>query len=523
MAAFLDKVGVSKGDRIGLYMKNCPEWVIVDMAAYRVGAIVVPIYPTLSETDVHYIINDSEMSVIVIDSEERYQIASTAQNSNQSLTNQSLTTVVSVSKLNHKADNVCSFSEIYAQNLTGKQASVQQSDPASIVYTSGTTGQQKGVILTHGNFLSNITDILSVYDISSSDTALSFLPLSHVFERTAGYYLLIAKGATIYYAQSNLTVAKDLQQVKPTLIISVPRLYEKIYEKIMSQTTGLKKTLLNWALSVGKTAAVGQTSGVKSLIAEYLVFKKIRDKTGGNLRFCISGGAPLAPHLCHFFHTIGLLILEGYGLTETAPVIACNTETNYKFGTVGHPLPNVTVKVAEDGELITYGPNIMKGYWKKEKETREAFTSDGGFLTGDIVSIDNEGYISIVDRKKNLIVLSNGKNIAPHYIESTIVKSLYIDQVIVIGDHQKFLSALIVPNWETIPLKSKSKASLNTLIQDELNQYQSSLSHYETVKKFIIVAQPFTEETGELTPTLKPKRKVISKKYANFIEKLYNE
>ena len=503
LAGFLHQNGLAKGDRIGIYMQNRPEWVITDMATYALGAVVVPIYPTLSEHDVHYIINDSGLKVVVVDAHDRFQISSRAMGEHSTLT-----TVITTHQ----------FSEIQAKKIDAPHVPVQRDDLASIVYTSGTTGQQKGVMLTHGNFLSNVSDILSVYDISSEDTALSFLPLSHVFERTAGYYTLIARGATIYYAQSHQTVAKDLQAVKPTLIISVPRLYEKIYEKIMSQATGLKKTLLNWAISVGKT------EGIRAKVADYLVFSKIRNRTGGNLRFCVSGGAPLAPHLCHFFDTIGLLILEGYGLTETAPVIACNTENAYKFGTVGHPLPSVTVKVAEDGELIAYGPNMMKGYWNKDTETQKVLTPDGGILTGDIVTIDKEGYITIVDRKKNLIVLSNGKNIAPQYIEARVLKSDCIDQVMVVGDNQKFVSALIVPKWDVIQATqstSDNTLTVDILIQKELDQYQSELSSYEKIKRFIIVEYPFTEDAGELTPTLKLKRNVIYKKYEKSIASLY--
>ena len=318
-SGFLSDKGVQKGDRIGLYMENRPEWVIADMAAYRLGAVVVPIYPTLSEQEVAYIVNDSEMKLLILDSQLRFNIA--VKLFNCSL----LKYIVNVGSIAHdNATYIYSFVDVCAQKLVTQQCDVDLNDLASIVYTSGTTGEQKGVMLTHGNFLANVTDILSVYDLSSADKALSFLPLSHVFERTAGYYTLIAKGVTICYAQSHLTVAQDLQTIKPTVIVSVPRLYEKIYAKIMTQTVGLKKQLLDWAV------AVGQNNGIRSWVANQLVFKKILAKTGGKLRFCVSGGAPLAGHLCSFFDAIGLLILEGYGLTETSPVVACNAESDYK-------------------------------------------------------------------------------------------------------------------------------------------------------------------------------------------------
>ena len=511
-SGFLSDKGVQKGDRIGLYMENRPEWVIADMAAYRLGAVVVPIYPTLSEQEVAYIVNDSEMKLLILDSQLRFNIA--VKLFNCSL----LKYIVNVGSIAHdNATYIYSFVDVCAQKLVTQQCDVDLNDLASIVYTSGTTGEQKGVMLTHGNFLANVTDILSVYDLSSADKALSFLPLSHVFERTAGYYTLIAKGVTICYAQSHLTVAQDLQTIKPTVIVSVPRLYEKIYAKIMTQTVGLKKQLLDWAV------AVGQNNGIRSWVANQLVFKKILAKTGGKLRFCVSGGAPLAGHLCSFFDAIGLLILEGYGLTETSPVVACNAESDYKFGTVGQPLPTVSLRVAEDGELIVYGPNVMKGYWKKEAETKQVIADDGGFMTGDLVKIDHEGYVSIVGRKKHLIVLSNGKNIAPNYIESVLLKSNFIDQVMVVGDCRKFLSALIVPNWELDQLKSYDSAMMMTLIQSELDSYQLSLSNYERVKKFTIVNDPFTQDSGELTPTLKLKRDIILQKHGHLIELMYND
>ncbi len=511
-SGFLNQQGIKKGDRIGLYMENRPEWVIADMAAYRLGAVVVPIYPTLSAQEVAYILNDSQMSFIIIDSQARFEIV-------DHLFNDSfLKCIVNVGSFNYpELLHIHSFYDGCAQKLMVNPVDVQLDDLASIVYTSGTTGEQKGVMLTHGNFLANVNDILSVYSLSATDRALSFLPLSHVFERTAGYYTLIAKGVTICYAQSHLTVAKDLQFIKPTVIVSVPRLYEKIYAKIMTQTVGWKKKLLDWAIDVG------QSNGFYSWLAHQLVFKKILAKTGGKLRFCVSGGAPLADHLCSFFNSIGLLILEGYGLTETSPVVACNTETDYKFGTVGQPLPNVSLKVSEDGELIVYGPNVMKGYWKKEKETQFVLSADGGFKTGDLVKINNEGYVQIVGRKKHLIILSNGKNIAPNYIESNLLKSHYIDQVMVVGDCRKFLSALIVPNWDLIECKRDDLTATIRLIQVELDFYQSHLSNFERVKKFTIIENVFTQDSGELTPTLKLKRDIILNKYAQLIELMYNE
>lgn len=532
MAGYLQHIGVGQGDRVGIFMTNCPQWVIMDLACFQIGAIVVPIYPTLSPKEIYFIIENAGLTCIALNCQTRFETLLNYRLPSQSvptpstaelshlilhLPDQQLESLPKTIRINQRPVDTHSFSEALRSNKVPAPVNLKGADLASIVYTSGTTGAQKGVMLTHSNFLTNISDILSVYSISTSDKALSFLPLSHVFERTAGYYTLIAKGATICYAQSQLTVAKDLQFIKPTVLISVPRLYEKIYAKIMMQTTGLKRKLLNWALDVGRGR------GIKSWVADQLVFRKIREKTGGKLRFCVSGGAPLPPHLCDFFYTIGLLVLEGYGLTETSPVIACNTEHDFQFGTVGHPLPSLSLHVAEDGELIVHGPSVMSGYWQNESETCAAMTSDGGFKTGDLVKIDPQGYLKIVGRKKHLIVLSNGKNIAPNYVESMILKSKRIDQVMVVGDQKHFLTALIVPNYEIPEIKLAHPTELKHLIQSEIDRFQSALSNYEKVKKFAILDVPFQQENGMLTPTLKLKRNFIIAHYENTIKLMYNE
>jgi long-chain acyl-CoA synthetase len=424
-------------------------------------------------------------------------------------------------------------------------AKVKEHDLCTIIYTSGTTGEPKGVMLTHKNIVSNFVSALNAFPISSSDIFLSFLPLCHIFERMAGYYTAFASGGLIAYAQSIETVAQDMVDIKPTIITTVPRLFERIHSKIMRNVESQpakKQKIFHWALATGAAFQKAKKSGVmpislsvKNKVADKLVFKKLRARTGGALRFFISGGAALPRELGTFFEAVGILIIEGYGLTESSPVIAANRVDNYKFGTVGKPFPGVEVKIALDGEILARGPNIMPGYFKNRKETEET-VKDGWLQTGDIGVFDAEGFLMITDRKKHLFKTSGGKYVAPTPIENMFLASQYIEQFILIGDRRMFLSALIVPDFEAlkayadahgITYKDNDELVASKVIYDlmeaELVRFQRNIANYERVRKFALLDKPFSIESGEMTPTMKLKRKVIEERYKELIEGMYTD
>ncbi|MFQ5584729.1 MAG: AMP-dependent synthetase/ligase, partial [Calditrichia bacterium] len=411
--------------------------------------------------------------------------------------------------------------------------------------TPGTTGLPKGVMLTHGNFLSNIEGGLNALPVSAEDTFLSFLPLSHVFERMVGQFLAFQIGATVAYAESVDAVADNLGEVKPTLMASVPRLFEKIYAKIMDsleEGSPIKKALFLWAIGVGKDAlkykqqnkSLPLLLGIQHSLADILVYSKLKERVGGRIRFFVSGGAPLSKDIGEFFAAAGLLIIEGYGLTETSPVITVNHLDKFKFGSVGLPLFNVEVKIAEDGEILTRGPHVMKGYYHNEEATKEAIDKEGWFHTGDIGHFDEDGMLIITDRKKNIIVTAGGKNVAPQYIENFLVSSRYVEQAVVIGDKRKFCSALLVPNMENLtkfaeanglgdlkPSELLKHPKVQQLYEKEVKAVSGELASYETIKKFALIEEPFSIENEQLTPTLKVKRKVVEKVYKDVIDSLY--
>jgi long-chain acyl-CoA synthetase len=416
---------------------------------------------------------------------------------------------------------------------------------ASIIYTSGTTGVPKGVILTHKNFISNVKTCSEILEFSYKDTVLSFLPLSHVLERMVTF-TYVYQGCTVGFAESLETVGENLLEIKPNIMVSVPRVFEKIYSRVMDtvlQSSSLKRKIFFWALKVGKNygkrkLAKQPISGslqFKRNLAHKLVFSKIIEKTGGKVRFFVSGGAPLSKDIAEFFYAIGLLILEGYGLTETSPVISVNTFENIKFGSVGKSIPGVEVEIAADGEILAKGPNIMKGYYKKEEETREAFEG-GWFHTGDIGHIDEEGFLVITDRKKDLIITAGGKNIAPQPIENILKTNPYISNIVVIGDRRKFVSALVVPEFEkleeyarfnNIAFSSRSELVKNShvvnFIQAEVERSTPGLASYEKIKKVALLDRDFEIEKDELTPTLKVRRNIVAEKYKAVIDALYVE
>jgi long-chain acyl-CoA synthetase len=422
---------------------------------------------------------------------------------------------------------------------------VRPGDLASIIYTSGTTGVPKGVMLSHGNFVSNILSLSEVIDFGEADTGLSFLPLSHVLERTATFFLFHV-GASIAYAESLETVALNMFEVRPTIIVSVPRLFEKIYTRIMDQVLAgsrLKRAIFVWALATGKKHAARTVAGervpahlaFKSALARKLVFSKIQARTGGRIRYAICGGAPLSRDIAEFFFAIGLRVLPGYGLTETSPVLTGNTPGNIRFGTVGRPIPRVELRIAADGEILARGPNVMLGYYKNEADTREVLR-DGWLHTGDIGRFDEDGFLIITDRKKDLIVTSGGKNIAPQPIESLVQASPYLASAVVVGSSRKFISALIVPDFEKLEALARERGwafedraalvrrpEAAAFLLDEVDRMTPNLASYEKVKRIAVLDRDFDIGAGEVTPTLKVRRNIVERKYADLIESLYKD
>lgn len=546
----LSSLGVKRGDKVAIIAENRPEWVYADMAILGLGGVDVPLYPISTSETIEFILNNSESVGIIVSNRfhlnKVLKIRSNCKN---------LRFIIVMNEKDKVADkDVYSFSDVLSQGKELKANApnsfvencklCQENDLCTIIYTSGTTGEPKGVMLTHKNIVSNVKSAHEIFDIGETDIFLSFLPLCHIFERMGGYYTAFSCGGMIAYAESIEKIASNMEDIKPTIMTAVPRLFERMYSKIKRNVEGQpekKQKIFNWAIEIGKEYHISRKSGnpipifltLKHKLADKLVFGKLREKTGGKLRFFISGGAALARELGQFFEAAGILIVEGYGLTESSPVIAANRPNDYKFGTVGKTMPGVEIKIAKDGEILAYGPNIMQGYYKNKKETEDTI-KDGWLYTGDIGVFDAEGFLIITDRKKHLFKTSGGKYIAPTPIENMFLASKYIDQFILIGDRRMFLSALIVPDYEA--LKEYADANriqyknveelvemkqIYELLDKELDQFQKKLANFERVRKFAILDKPFTIETGELTPSLKVKRKVIEERYKDLIEDMY--
>jgi long-chain acyl-CoA synthetase len=459
----LKDLGHGRGAKLVILSENRPEWTITDFANLCLGGVTVPIYTTLVAEQVKYIINDSDAEIVVVSNLFQYKKVASLKDDLPRVKQ------IIIFQNQAPAPGVLTLAEIQARGRALALArpglfeetakAVRPEDEASIIYTSGTTGIPKGVILTHVNFVSNIVSVAQMIEFSATDTVLSFLPLSHVLERMVTF-TYIYKGCSIAYAENAETVAQNLLEVRPQIMVSVPRVFEKIYSRVMDtvlSSSSLKRKIFFWGIKVGK-AAGGKTLAGKSVgpfltfkrnLAHKLVYSKIIAKTGGRIRFFVSGGAPLSKDIAEFFYALGLIVLEGYGLTETAPVLALNTFEALRFGTVGKILPGVEVMIAPDGEILAKGPNVMKGYYKKAAETQDVF-ENGWFKTGDIGFIDADGFLTITDRKKDLIVTAGGKNIAPQPIENILKTNPYISNAVVVGDRRRFITALIVPNFEKI-------------------------------------------------------------------------
>jgi long-chain acyl-CoA synthetase len=581
VSAFFLSKGIAKGDRMGLMIENSPEYVYYDQGIQQIGAINVSIYPTLSEHEVEYIINDSGIKAILIGNPFLFKkILKVAANCRQllyiipafeaykkiELPGDLKAEVISNEVLlNYKSD---AATETAAQIKSLREA-LRPSDISSLIYTSGTTGTPKGVMLSHGNFVENVKVCLQqIPVIDETETFLSFLPLSHVFERTATYHVCCAQGCKIAFAQSLELLAKNMGEVRPTVMNCVPRLLEKIHDKAIKSGTsagGMKAKIFLWALETGQSYRQikenGKTPGLivsaKQAIAEKLVFSKIKEKTGGRLKFMISGGAALPKNVGEFFGNLGIKILEGFGLTETSPVMSVTEYHRQVYGTVGRVIPGIEIGIQDvetkeminiqthesfeenfecaEGEIIVRGHCVMQGYFNKPAETAEAIDKNNWFHTGDIGRF-HKGNLQITDRLKNMIVNAYGKNVYPTPVESIYLKSLKIDQLFLIGDKREYLTAIIIPNKENMQeafqlpeaffqkpeLFIDDKEILDWIAQD-IKKFSSELAKFERIKNFKLKRNPFSMEEGEITPTMKAKRKVIEKKYAETINEMYAE
>ena len=551
IAGGLYSLGIRNGDRVAILSESRPEWTLTDAGCMFATAIDVPIYPTLTPPQVRYILKDSGARVLVLANEEKFfQIRGILEEC------PALERLIFFEKPASGEGNGLSLAELekLGETLEAEQPdvinniahSITPDELATIIYTSGTTGEPKGVMLTHLNLVSNMIDASSHYSFSNDDVALSVLPLSHIFERQA-MYMYLYRGLAVYFAESLETIGPNLREVRPTILVGVPRIFEKIYARIRERvaTKGrMQVALLSWAVAVardyGRILVDGKRRSswleFKHRLASQLVFSKWHEAFGGRIRVLVSGGAALPEELGYMYLGAGIPIIQGYGLTETSPGITSCTEKENRIGTVGRPIPNVEIRIAADGEIETRGPNVMRGYYNKPEETRAVFTDDGWFKTGDIGAIDEDGFLRITDRKKELFKTSGGKYIAPQPIEQMIKGSRFVNQVVLVGDGRKFPAALIVPDWERIEsyvqlkgIKAKSRAELCReprvidLFERQIAGLTTDLAKYERVKKVALLENELTIESGELTPTLKTKRRVVDEKYHDVIDALYAE
>ncbi len=549
IALGLQELGVARGDRIAILSENRPEWAFADWACLSLGIADVPVYPTLPAGQITHVLVDSGASAVFVSGNA--QAAKIAEIRHETPGVKHVITFAET-----KASGVdLTLAEVEAMGTAVDNAersatwkagalAVKPDDLATLIYTSGTTGLPKGVMLTHDNIHSNVRTGLTVLPFTLADVALSFLPLSHIFERSGDYLFWIA-GVSIAYAESIDTVPLNMSEVRPTLCMSVPRLYEKMYARVLENAvsgSSAKKRVFFWARDVADKWADEMLAGrtprgllaLKYSLAQKLVFSKLKERTGGRLRYFVSGGAPLAQEINKFFYAAGLVILEGYGLTETSPVISCNTPEAFRIGTVGKPFPDVEVSIAGDGEILARGPNIMAGYYNNEQATREAIDSDGWFHTGDIGVLD-DGYLRITDRKKDIIVTAGGKNIAPQPIENAVKTNKYVSQAVMIGDKRKFPVLLVVPNWEQLERWAGRRniiwtqrsqllemPTIRAKMEKEVARQTAGLAKFEAPKKIALLEHDFSIERGELTPTLKVKRRVIDRDYKALIDSMYD-
>jgi len=545
----LRELGLVPGDRVALLSENRPEWAVTDYACLAARCADVPVYPNLPAGQIEYLLRDSGARGICVSTGIQLEKV--------------LAVRANLPDLRHviafdpglEGAGVLSFAEVLSRGRAARDKhpawrrealAVTPGDLATIIYTSGTTGEPKGVMLSHGNIASNAGAAVTVLDVQADDECLSFLPLSHIFERTAGHYVMLSAGVIINYCRSIEAVSSDIVDRRPTVLTSVPRLYEKVYARVLEAAAAspLKERIFRWARRVGEAWATRRVAGrvvpphlaLQRALADRLVFAALRQRLGGRLRFCVSGGAPLSAEIGRFFYAAGIPILEGYGLTETSPVITVNTLDAPRFGSVGRPVPGVEVRIAEDGEILTRGPHVMLGYYNKPEATAEAIDPDGWFHSGDIGRLDEDGYLYITDRKKDLIVTAGGKNIAPQPIENRLRDNPFIANAIMLGDRRKFPIALLVPEFDALRAWAAStgivepsdealvaRAEVRAKLELEAKKHLRDLAQFEVPKKFLILPRDLTIDRGELTPKLSVRRRVVEQHFQDEIAALYGE
>ena len=548
LRAGLIRMGIKPGDRVAILSDNSPQWVILDQAILGLGAVTTPLFTTSGVEEHRHVLNDSGARLIAANGDDMVQKVIAQGNAIPGIEG-----IIAM----HPGAHEQAASNGTPRVMTMESASGdspapvaegKREDLATLIYTSGTTGASKGVMLTHGNLLSNAEDAKAVLDVNEGDNILSFLPVAHSFERTAGYYTVVLGGGEIAYAEGLTQIPANLQEIKPRLLLVVPRLLEAIYDRVqrtVRSSPPMRQKLFHLAIETGKRATEYRHSGkpmppflaMQMAIFRKLVFHRIQQVFGGRLRYLISGSAPLSTEIYHFLAAAEIPLVEGYGLTEAAPIVSVNLlPGRAKIGTVGRRLPRVEVQTASDGELLVRGPNVMKGYFGLDKETAETIDSEGWLHTGDIAQIDGDGFIKITDRKKEIIVLSGGKNISPAYLETKLVHDQYISQACVFGDRRKHLAALLVPNFEHLAdlLKEKGLAGkaheevvkspeLRALFQARLREFNKPLSDVEAIAAFTLIAQPFSQDNGEMTPTMKVRRRVVQQHHKEVIDSMFRD
>jgi long-chain acyl-CoA synthetase len=549
IALGLYSLGVRRGDRIALLAANSPDWTLTDAGCQLAGIVDVPIYTTLAAGAVCYIINDSGARIFFLQDAETYRRIKEILPGCKCLEK-----LVFFEREDGLPENSILLGDLEKTGAKLKEenpefikkliGAIEPNDVATLIYTSGTTGEPKGVMLSHANLIANVMNATAEFSFTAKDVPISVLPFSHVFERS-GMYVYIWSGAAVFYAESIERAADNLREVHPTVFVGVPRIFEKAYARAKvkaAQGSATKEKIFDWAIEIGKTYAykvehkqpIPRLLAAKHSIADYIVFSKFREFFGGRLRLCITGGAAISDEITLIFNGAGVRIMQGYGLTETSPVVSTNSPMAARVGTVGKPIHNVAVRIAADGEIEVSGANVMLGYYNKPAATREVFTEDGWFRTGDIGTIDADGFLKITDRKKELFKTSGGKYIAPSPIEQLIKGSRFVNQVVLIGNERKFPAALVVPNFEQLASYAKHKnldiktpdefcmhPRIVNLFERQVGELTKNLSQYERVKQIRLLENELTVESGELTPTLKIKRRVVEEKYREIIEKIY--
>jgi len=535
VASGLMRAGIKPGDRVGILMENRPEWAVIDYAILSIGAVTVPLYCSYRPQDIAYVLNDSGASIVFVSGEHLLRDLKKAAAGCKAVKHLYAVDDAGGDGLAHHLAEL-EAGEIEEERLNRRLAKIERDQLATLVYTSGTTANPKGVMLTHGNILTNLEAVPAVIELHRDECMLSFLPLAHTLERTGSHFLPYSYGISVAFAERPDTVAKNLTEARPTIMVSVPRMLEVVRSRILSQVakqSALKQKLFHTYFALAGKESPGAIEGLFLKLLDRLVGEKIRDRFGGRLRAIVSGGAPLSVEVGQFFEALGLPVLEGYGLSESAPLLAVNPMHDRRLGTVGLAAKGVEIKIADDGEIIARGDNIMSGYWKNRKATKEALI-DGWLHTGDIGELDEDGYLKITDRKKDVIVNSGGENIAPQRVEGVLIAEPLIEQAVVYGDQRPYLVAMVVPNrdactawaqasgmpksgWQELAFSDVLRKHIQNQIQDQLKQ----LNSFEQIRRIYIQLEPFTIENGFLTPTMKLKRRNIYQEFAEIFEALY--